>query len=283
MKNIKLQIFTQDNYPLIGYLYEAPQPSALVIIAPAIGVNQSYYSAFANWLAEQGYTTLTFDYRGSGASLYGSLKGFHATIIDWAKFDCTAALEKLHSIDTNLPIYWVGHSLGGQIIPFVTNNKKIHKIITIACGSGYWRYNTAHMQPLIAWLWYVVVPMTVRIFDYFPGKKLRKVGDLPKGIILQWRSWCFNRDYAIGVEGDYAKQLYENVTQPIDSLSFTDDEYMSARSISSMHDFYSNAPKHMIRLDPKNLDIKRIGHFGFFKKEFQSSLWEKYFLPLIAS
>ena len=47
----------------------AAAPLAQVVVAGAMGVQQSYYQAFARWLAEQGYGVTTFDYRGHGLSL----------------------------------------------------------------------------------------------------------------------------------------------------------------------------------------------------------------------
>ena len=60
---------------------------------------------------------------------------------------------------------------------------------------------------------------------------------------------------------------------PILSLSFTDDEYMSARNTADMHAFYASAPREMRRIAPKDIGAKRIGHFGFFRDRFAATLW----------
>src|SRR5262245_31134797 len=89
-------IETADGH-LVGYRTYQPEgsPRALLIIASAMGVSQDFYSPFARWLASQGVATYTFDYRGTGASrpAGGSLKGFRATIEDWARFDCAAMID----------------------------------------------------------------------------------------------------------------------------------------------------------------------------------------------
>ena len=47
-----------------------------VVIGGAMGVRQDYYTAFAQWLAAQGWQVTSFDYRGMGDSLpAGGLKG----------------------------------------------------------------------------------------------------------------------------------------------------------------------------------------------------------------
>ena len=55
---------------------------AQVVVAPAMGVLQSYYQQFASWLAEQGYGVTTFDYRGHGLSLQGPLRAARADLLD---------------------------------------------------------------------------------------------------------------------------------------------------------------------------------------------------------
>ena len=121
--------------------------------------------------------------------------------------------------------------------------------------------------------------MALRLFGYFPGKRLRKVGDLPHAVMAQWRRWCLNPDYVVGVEGEQARQLYSDVKIPITSLSFSDDEYMSARNIESLHNFYTAASRTMKRISPSDVNADKIGHFGFFRPKFKESLWEKYLLP----
>ena len=130
--------------------------------------------------------------------------------------------------------------------------------------------------------WFVVAPLSVRLFGYFPGRRLRKVGDLPRGVMEQWRRWCLNPEYAVGVEGEAARALYAAVRTPIVSLSFTDDEFMSLRNTESIHGQYANARRTMKRIAPKEIGEKRIGHFGFFKPKFEHSLWRNYLLPELA-
>ena len=256
-----------------------PTPRGAVIIAPAMGVAQEYYADFANWLAMNGYAAITFDYRGMGHSRRGSLRGFKADIFDWARLDCNAAADALTQRFPEAPLYWIGHSLGGQILAFFPQHRRLQKAITIGTGSGYWLENVWTLRSYVWWLWYFVVPVALPLFDYFPGRKLKKVGDLPRGVMAQWRRWCLNRDYAVGVEGEPVRQQYAAVTAPIVSLSFTDDEFMSARNTESLHGFYTQAERTMKRISPKDIGVKHIGHFGFFRYRFAESLWVQHLLP----
>jgi predicted alpha/beta hydrolase len=254
-------------------------PRGAVLIVPAMGVGQEYYADFARWLAAHGYAAVTFDYRGMGRSRRGSLRGFQADIFDWAKLDCAAAADALTQRFPDVPLYWIGHSLGGQILAFFPQHARLAKAITVGTGSGYWRENTWTLRLYVWWLWYFVAPTALKLFGYFPGRRLKKVGDLPRGVMAQWRRWCLDRDYAVGVEGEPVRRQYAAVTTPIVSLSFTDDEFMSARNTESLHGFYANAPRTMKRIAPRDVGVKRIGHFGFFRQRFAESLWAKHLLP----
>ena len=258
------------------FFHPKGEAKGAVLIVPAMGCGQDYYRSFASWLASQGFTVATFDYRGTGLSRRGALRGFKADIFDWARLDCAAMVEAL----PQRPLYWIGHSLGGQILPLVPNHALIKKAVTVATGSGYWRENSPRIRPMAWWLWFVLTPLVLPLCGYFPGKTLRKVGDLPKGVMQQWRRWCLDPEYAVGAEGLRAQ--YAAVRTPIVSLSFSDDEMMSLRNTESIHGFYSGAPRTMKRLAPHDIGAKRIGHFGFFRSAFEGSLWRQHLLPELA-
>lgn len=257
----------------------ASEARGAVLVVPAMGVTQAYYAPFAEWLAAQGFLAATFDYRGIGQSRHGRLRRLKVDLLDWARQDCAAMIDAVTQRTGGKPLYWVGHSLGGQILPFVPNRERVSRVITVATGSGYWRENTAALRRTSWWLWFVAAPLSVRLFGYFPGKRLRKVGDLPRGVMEQWRRWCLDPEYAVGVEGEAARALYAAVETPIVSLSFTDDEFMSLRNTESIHGQYANARRTMKRIAPKEIGEKHIGHFGFFKPKYEHSLWHAHLLP----
>lgn len=243
-----------------------------------MGVTQKYYAPLATWLAKQGFMVATFDYYGIGLSKTGHLRDTNVDIIDWANCDCASMVEAVTVRVAAKPLYWIGHSLGGQILGLVPNHKYINKAVTIACGSGYWPENAPSLKWRAWWLWYILAPLATGLFGYFPGKRLRKVGNLPKGVMYQWRRWCLHPEYLVGVEGENIREKYSSVNIPITSFSFTDDKFMSEKSINSLHGFYTASQKSMNRLSPEDVGVKHIGHFGFFKAKFEKSLWQDYLL-----
>lgn len=259
----------------------AQQAEGAVLIAPAIGVKQRFYTDFASWLASRGYLAVTFDYVGIGQSRRGPLRKLKVDILDWARHDASAVLDQLASTAPSLPLYWIGHSLGAQVLPMVRGHERLSRIITIAAGSGYWRENSPQIRKQAWFLWHAMAPVMTALAGYFPGERLGAVGDLPAGVIRQWRRWCLHPDYLIGVEGEPAQRAFDAVRTPLTSLSFSDDEMMSARNTESLHAFYRSAPKVMQRLAPQDIGVERIGHFGFFRKHLQDSLWEPHLLPTL--
>lgn len=273
------QVVAGDGQQIAARLFHPGREArGSVLIVPAMGCSQDYYRPFASWLAAQGFVAATFDYRGTGLSRSGKLRGFKADIFDWARLDCAAMIDML----SEQPLYWIGHSLGGQILALVPNRDRIAKAVTIATGSGYWRENVPGIRPIAWWLWFVVTPLAVALCGYFPGKALRKVGDLPKGVMEQWRRWCLNREYAVGAEGEAIRAQYAAVRTPIVSISFSDDEMMSVRNTESIHGFYASAPRTMKRIAPQDIGAARIGHFGFFRSVYEASLWRAHLLPELA-
>ncbi len=273
------KIETKNGHKLSSTFYfPNGEMKGAVLIVPAMGVTQKYYASFASWLTTQGYLVATFDYSGTGLSQSGNLRDSSVTISDWANFDCTAMVEAISLKAGGKSLYWIGHSLGGQILGMVPNLNSITKVINIASGSGYWLENVPSLKWRAWWLWYIVAPLATRVYGYFPGKRLRKVGDLPSGVMNQWRKWCVNPEYMVGAEGTETREKYKAVVTPISSFSFTDDELMSKKNIDSLNSFYAASQMKTNRITPEELGTKHIGHFGFFKAKFQDSLWDNYLL-----
>jgi len=276
-------LVTADGASLAARLFvPATPPRGAALLVPAMGVPMSYYRPFAAWLRSEGFAALTFDYRGMGASRQGPLRQERADIVTWAEQDTRAALEALERRAPGAPVTWIGHSLGGQIIPFVPGHERVAHFITIATGSGYWRENAPKLRRKVPLFWFGLVPILTPLFGYFPGKRLGMVGDVPKNVIRQWRTWCMHPEYAAGAGGPAVQARYAAVARPITSLSFSDDEMMSERNVASIHGHFTGAARTMKRLTPSALGVERVGHFGFFKSGMAEA-WREHVRPALAT
>ena len=253
---------------------------ASVVIGGAMGVRQDYYASFAQWLAGQGFRVTTFDYRGQGDSLQGPMRAVRADLLDWAR-DYEAVISAARTAIPDVPLYLLGHSLGAQLPGLLKNPAQVDGLLSVAAGSGYWRENAPRLKRMVPYFWWVLVPLATRLWGYFPGRTLRKVGDLPTGVILQWRRWCLNPTYSVGAEGPAAAQSYAAVRFPVLALWMSDDELMTLRGTHSLVKLYRNAPARVERIAPEDINALRIGHFGFFREQFRQTLWPRAVADLV--
>ncbi len=271
----RITLTAADGVRIAARVYEPDGPvEGSVVIGGAMGVRQAFYAGFAQWLARQGWRVTTFDYRGSGDSAPPKLRGFRADLFDWTR-DYEAAIDHAHAALPGAPLYLVGHSLGAQLPGLLTNQHKVSGLLSIAAGSGYWRENAPQLKRVVPWFWFVLVPLATRLCGYFPGRSLRKVGDLPAGVVLQWRKWCLNPRYSVGAEGELARRSYARARFPVLALSISDDELMTLQGTHSLVALYENAPREVQRIAPAELSVRRIGHFGPFRSEHEDKLWPR--------
>ncbi len=265
-------LFTSaDGTPLRGgWFAPARPPWAAVLMAPAIGVDAGYYSAFAAWLAQQGVAVLSFDYRGVGQSrTQSSLRGVRADLDLWAQ-DEDAALGVLSARCPGAPLLLVGNSLGAQLAGSLASRERLRGVLAVSMGSG----NVAHLVPRFrnqARLFlHVVVPLVVGLVGYFPGARLGLVGDLPRGVVLQWRRWCLSPEYLLSAEGRHAQ--YRSAAFALTSLYAADDELLAEAGARMMFEAHGNGRRFEV-LRPA--DGARIGHLGLFKERCRSTHWPR--------
>ena len=133
-------IAARDGYQLAATVFTpTATPVRAVLINSATAVPRKIYRAFATYLAEQGGTVLTYDYRGIGGSRPASLRGFQVRMRDWAALDVAGAIDHMRAVWPKLPLAVVGHSFGGQAAGLAPNNSEISRALFVAAQAGYWR------------------------------------------------------------------------------------------------------------------------------------------------
>jgi len=80
MEEFKVKIKCEDNFELFGTLFKPKKIKSCVMIAPATGIKKEFYAAFALFLAENGFVTLSFDNRGIGESIGKSINSSNASL-----------------------------------------------------------------------------------------------------------------------------------------------------------------------------------------------------------
>ncbi len=277
VRRIPAALTADDGRELAGTWFEPTgTPVGAVLVAPAMATPAAYYAAFATWLAAQGFRTLTFDLRGMES--VRAMKAERGDVLRWFG-DMADALDHLLDASDGLPVSYVGHSLGGQAIPFV-DHSRIDRIVTVGTGSGYWRLNSPGVRWRAPLLWLGIAPLATRVAGYYPGRSLRILDNVPAGVMRQWGRWCMDSDY-LGRDVPNATERFAAVTTPMAVFSFTDDELMSQASIADLHDRFVNADQVHHRYSPTQLDVPRMGHHGFFRAR-HADLWDELVLPHLA-
>ncbi len=263
------RISAVDGYSLAASYF--PGGSRGVVIGGAMAVAHNFYTPLARYLQGQGYSVLTFDYRGIGGSFPpdGTLRGFSASVSDWAHNDLQAALAWLEQQPEIASVSLVGHSLGGQIVGMTESAPRLKSMVTLSSQSGYWKLQGGREPLKVLFHMYLTFPLLSRLVGYMPWSRFAKAKDVPKGAALQWASWCRHPDYLFG-DTSLPLHRYANVIAPILAISIADDDWGSARSVDAMMLRYPNTTRR--HLTPEEFGLRSIGHFGFFRAG-NEALW----------
>jgi predicted alpha/beta hydrolase len=264
-------VITEDGFALSARVFE-PKSSArgTVIVNGATGAPQSYYGRFASFLARRGLRAVTYDYRGIGASRPGRLRGFSASMSDWAFYDARAVHELVRREHPG-PVVLVGHSFGGQLVGLLEELRHADAALMVGAQLGYYGHWQGIERLKLAGIWHVVAPALSRTLGFLPGWAGLGV-DLPAGVAREWARWCRSPDYLIS---DYpeAAERYARFYAPTLFYSFTDDDFAPEGATHALLDRLGPHVLHR-RLAPSDIGAERIGHFGFFRPEHMKALWE---------
>lgn len=247
-----------DGFPLAGTVFGTGSQG--VLVCGGTGIKRGYYAKVAASLADRGFTVLTFDYRGIGDSRPSDgLRGFEAAMEDWARLDIVAGLNHLRALGVDR-IRIVGHSFGGQAIGLLPADalSGVERMVFVSSQSGAWRH-WGRRRPIMWLLWHLLMPAPTKMLGWFPGRIVGNMGDLPRGVALQWARWGRHSDYLArdGIPSGFGK-----VTCPIRAYSFEDDQKFAPRSaVETLLRWYENAAVEHIHLPGP------MGHFGFFGRK----------------
>lgn len=265
-----LKLRAEDGYSLAATLIEPEQPRAAVLVSSATAVRRQYYRHFAEFLKEAGMTVLTYDYRGIGDSRPASLRGFGASMTDWAQLDMPAALNHLGALYPELPVFLVGHSFGGQVAGLLPDTSRVRAMLTTSSQSGYWKLQGGWQKLAVGVHMHFTFPLLARLMGYFPWSRLGGSQDLPGPAALEWSRWCRHPRYLLG---DLSLPLhrYREFQAPVLAYSFADDNWGTAQAVDAMMSAYPRLQRR--HFEPRQVGLESIGHFGFYRPPGRP-LWE---------
>src|SRR5699024_5967309 len=133
-----IQFNAADGVQLNGFIIEAESPKAVVLLNPGTATKTHFYRPFAEYLAQNGYHGVLWNYRGFCLSRTQEMARSDIEYTHIGERDIPAAITKAKTLYPELPLYCVGHSTGGQQIGLAENCNALDGLVAVAVSTGYY-------------------------------------------------------------------------------------------------------------------------------------------------
>ena len=269
----KLIISTKDQYQLSAHIFKPGKSNQkIILINSATGVKQQVYFSFAQFFAEQGFTVITYDYRGIGLSKPEKMRNFKASMRTWGNEDFKRLTEFVIEKFPDYQKFCLGHSVGALIIGMNENSKVFEKFIFVATQNAFIG-NLKWKTKLEAFFGFgFAQPFFTELFGYFPAHWFGLGESLPKNCAYDWRTLILNRKSTgklLLKTNDYSKELNQKVLV----LYAEDDVWLTDKGVKSLlNDVYPNLKPDYRFLQTSESEKGEIGHVNFFRS-YNKKLW----------
>ena len=271
----ELILNTSDNIPLSVKVF-MPQTSnrKLLLINSATGVKQQIYFSFAKYLAEKGFTVITYDYRGIGESKPKQMRGFKASMRIWGTIDFKTLTDFIQNEYPDYTKFCLGHSVGALVLGMNEYSRNFEKFIFVGTQDAYIG-NLAFTVAVTALLGFgIAVPVMTNFFGYFPAHRFGLGESLPKGVAFDWQTLILNKKSTSRlyekIEENYATQL----TQETYIIHAEDDTWVTQKGMNNLlKNVYPNLKTTYREIKISESEKGEIGHVNFFRS-YNKNLWK---------
>lgn len=273
MNGEEIGIGCADGYRLSATLFPAAGDTTVVINA-AMGAHRHFYRKFALFLQQHGWRVLTYDYRGIADSAPDKLRDSDARLYEWGELDLVAVIDYVSARWPDDRLVVVGHSVGIQILGLASNNERIDAVVAVATQSGYWKHWRGLGRIGMFLLWYLALPLVATVAGRFPGRLAGGSVGLPRGVALDWARYGRDPDYLRGAHARASDRHFATLRAPILAWSIADDGYAPRAATEALLQWYENASHELRVVTPQDLDVDKIGHFGWFREHIGTPSWQ---------
>ena len=273
MKELVLQ--TPDQFPISVKIFEPVIPNRkLLVINSATGVKQQVYFSFAKYLAEQGFTVITYDYRGIGESKPRKMKGFEASMRIWGTRDFKTITGFIKENYPDYTKFCLGHSVGALILGMNEDSVIFKKFIFVATQDAYIGHLSWRVAVTAALGFGIAVPVTVILKGYFPAHRFGLGESLPKGSAYDWRTLILNKKSTGRLYEKIEKDHSKDLNQEAFIIHAEDDSWVTMKGMESlMNNSYPNMKKTYREIKVSESPKKQVGHINFFRS-YNRVLWK---------
>ena len=214
-----LKISALDGYPLKTCVY-SPEgiTKAVILLAPGLGIPKEYYHDYCQFLAEEGYTTVIFDYRGIGKEDKGCK--FEINLRNWGMLDIPGVLNWISESFPDRRIFLFGHSIGGQIAGLIPNYYLVDRFVFISTTGGHWSLFDFPLNILTIFMFYIHIPFTARLLGYMPPSLTYRGVGIARGVALEWAAISRKKGYISAYFGKTIKKEFYTENQSKNRLDF---------------------------------------------------------------
>ena len=275
MPKQKIEVVSKEGLRLSAIHYTAiPKNSEMIIISGATGVKKEFYTDYAEFLFENGFDVIMYDYRGTGESATKLSTDANHRMHEWGELD----METIISWGKNQydKLHLTCHSIGGQVFPFTNSHHEISSAIFIASQNLYHGHWSGFERVKVLLFWYIILPALVGIFGYLPYWVLGGGSNLPKNIALDWKMYGTNK-HGIIMDKPQRRKAYQSVKSKIKFISLDDDHTLAPKcAVYQLVMDYGRSPEEHWHIVPSDYQLDYIGHFGFFRpKVGRAKLWNE--------
>ncbi|MDH6250718.1 putative alpha/beta hydrolase [Chryseobacterium sp. H1D6B] len=270
----KLILKTQDNLSITAHIF-VPEKSSqkVLLINAATGVKQQVYFSFAQFFSEQGFTVITYDYRGIGLSKPEKMRGFNASMRIWGSKDYKTLTQYIRTRFSDYKKYCLGHSVGALILGMNEDSEIFEEFIFVGTQNAFVG-NLKFKTKIEAYLGFgIAQPVTTQLLGYFPAHWFGLGESLPKNCAYDWRTLILNKkstNRLLEEIDDYSKKL----TQKVFVIRAEDDVWLTEKGVESLlNDTYPNLKPTYRLIQTSESEKGEIGHVNFFRS-YNKKLWD---------
>jgi len=270
MQTIDTTISTKDGFPLAVTQFIPDTPKANLVIAAGLGIPRQFYKHLAEYAANRKYLVTTFDYRGINDSQSNQFQGREHKFSYWGQKDLDAILEYLKN-QKHLPLLYLAHSAGGQVLGMTSHCKDVVAATFIASVlTDPKNYPKLIDRIGLKFLWWILLPLLSLFGDKVHASKLGlSTVDVPTGVIREWSAWGRTKRYLFEPKFGYDLSHYSSFMAPLKVMAIADDGFATPASCFDLASEYPNAQVEKQVFKAANYAIKKMGHFGYFRKSSQ--------------
>ncbi len=273
MKEIFLK--TPNHFPISAKIFEPENSNGkLLLINSATGVKQQVYFSFAKYFAEKGFTVITYDYRGIGESKPENIKNFNASMRIWGTEDFKTLTTYIKVNFPNHQKFCLGHSVGALILGMNEDSKIFNKFIFVATQDAYIGNLTVKVAITALFGFGIALPLTTKLFGYFPANWFGLGESLPKGVAFDWRTLILHKKSTNRLFEKIDNDYSENLNQKTFIIHAEDDSWVTKKGMESlMNKAYPNLKPTYREIKISESEKNEIGHINFFRS-FNGNLWK---------